>query len=43
MIFNEVKSFHPLMNWDCSMFEEFAPITITIEMPDVKQTKLDEY
>lgn len=37
------KQNHQLKNWDASMFEAFAPITITIEMPEVKQMKIDEY
>jgi len=43
MNLKDEKSNHQLKNWDASMFEEFAPITITIEMPNVKQTKLEDY
>ena len=42
MNLKDVKAYHQLKDWDASMFEEFAPITITIEMPNQRQTKITD-
>lgn len=44
MAFKANKEDHPLKDWDIKMFDEFAPVSITIELPNVKQTKItDEF
>ena len=42
MNLKDKKANHQLKNWDASMFEEFAPITITIELPNQRQTKITD-
>lgn len=42
MNLRDKKQNHVLKNWDASMFEEFEPIIITIELPNQRQTKITD-